>query len=102
MGWTTAGGRTLSEVRPTSLHLRGKAAQALRNLRQVALRMPERALPELWQDSLYLPKEAKSEGKAGRRQGTYHPAHDDDNVLASGRNTHVRPTIHGIALRKAA
>ncbi len=38
----------------------------------------------------------KSNGKAGRRQRTRHPAHGKHRLLAPRRNAHVRPAIHGV------
>ena len=45
------------------------------------------------------PPPAKDKGKTGRRQSPHHPAHDDDQLLASRRHAHVRPPVHGAPLR---
>ena len=44
----------------------------------------------------------RDQGEACRRQGAHDPAHDGDDVLASGRHADVGAAVHGNAVRQAA
>ena len=48
------------------------------------------------------PRTQDEQGETRRRQGAHDPAHDGDDVLASGRHAHVGAAVHGNAVRQAA
>ena len=82
--------------------MRETAPATVPGLRPDALYLPAGALPEVRPAPLRVRKAEEGEGEAGGRQGADHPAHDDDELLASRRYAHVRPAVHGTALRQTA
>ncbi len=76
------------------------APSPMRCLWPASVRVSQRALRVLRPAPLRLP--AKGEGQARRRERACHSAHDVHGLLASRRYAHVRPAVHGVAVRQIA
>ena len=73
----------------------GAETGAVRRLRRGPVRLPGEACEECGRTPCACEREAEEpgEGEAGGRQGTRDPAHDGDDVLASGRHADERAAV---------
>jgi hypothetical protein len=100
VGRGTGTGRGVLEMRSAPVRVRSATGQGVRALRSAAVRVRERSLSQVWQGAVRVSEAGESE--VGGREGTDDPAHDDDDVLASGRDADQCGAVPGDAVRAAA